>query len=74
LAVATKTVGYRGYEIIVNPPAGPMAGWRILIWPPRRAPPIPMPTYPSEDEALQAARGAVDQELDGPGLPSVTPQ
>ena len=66
LPVVTRTVEYRGYEIIINPPAKPGGGWRVLIWPKRSGPPIPMSTYPSEDETLQAARDTVDRELDGP--------
>jgi hypothetical protein len=64
--VATKTVKYRGYQFVIQPPITPEGQWRVLIWPPGRASPIPMPTFASEDDTIQAAQGTVDRELDGP--------
>ena len=62
-AVTTITIEYRGYEIIVTPPVDPTGQWRVLIWPLKRGPPIPMLTYASENEATQAARRVIDQRL-----------
>jgi hypothetical protein len=62
-AVTTTAIEYRGYEIIITSPVGRTGQWRVLIWPLKRGPPIPMPTYASENEATQAARSVIDQRL-----------
>jgi len=62
-AVTTTAIEYRGYEIIITSPVGQTGQWRVLIWPLKRGPPIPMPTYASENEATQAAPSVIDQRL-----------
>ena len=61
--MTTTAIVYRGYEIIITSPVDPAGQWRVLIWRLQQGPPIPMPAYASEDEAMQAARSAIDQRL-----------
>jgi hypothetical protein len=63
-AVTTTAIVYRGYEIIITSPVEPTDQWRVLIWPLKQGAPIPMPAYASENEAAQAARSVIDQQLD----------
>jgi hypothetical protein len=67
--VPTKTVRYRGYAIDIYAPTRPREPWRVIIWSPNNAVPIPMPNHASEDEAVKEARAAIDHILDGGPAP-----
>jgi hypothetical protein len=68
--VSPRTIRYRGYMLAVHAPASAGDLWRVLMWPPSKDAPTIMPPHASEDEAVKAARAAVDQILPGPSRPT----
>jgi hypothetical protein len=63
------SIRYRGYQIIIQSPDDPADRCGVVIWPPGKRAPIPMPSYVSEDAAIRVARRTVDQLLDSTEAP-----
>jgi|HubBroStandDraft_1064217.scaffolds.fasta_scaffold217720_2 hypothetical protein len=66
----TKTIEYRGYLLIIQPPKSPDSLWHILVWPPRKGAPPVMSAHESEENAIQDAKNAVDRLLGAQNTPA----
>jgi hypothetical protein len=69
--MSTRTIRYRGYDIVVYDPT--ISGQHVMIWPSGNRAPTPMPNHTSENEAIKEARTAIDHILDESTAPKVQP-
>jgi hypothetical protein len=63
--VDARTIKYRDYQFVIQPPVGHARGWHILVWPPSKDLPTIMPAHESEESATRDAQNAVDRLLGG---------
>jgi hypothetical protein len=60
----TRTIEYRGYLLIIQPPKeSPDSRWHVLVWPPHKGAPPVTSAHESEENAIQDAKNAVDRLL-----------
>ena len=61
--MGARTVRYRGYQLVIQPPLSAIGRWHALVWPPSKEPPTIMPAQESEESAVRDAQKAVDRML-----------
>jgi hypothetical protein len=54
--MGVKTIRYRDYQLVIQPPVGPARRWHILAWPPNKDPPTIMAAQEAEENAIRDAQ------------------